>query len=163
MTAALPEQRLFLAILTSVTGLAVCRLTTTPFGLLAPIGALYLYAAGRAVLLLRAALAIAFIGTAIAACSYADARHDLLLSWVAFFAVALASEKASRRRHRDHFAPMQCRPCGSLKTCRPIPGQRVPMATSPMSAKTASARPPERCRGRFCFDYEKCACGRKAV
>jgi PAS domain-containing protein len=89
MTAALPEQRLFLAILTSVTGLAVCRLTTTPFGLLAPIGALYLYAEGRAVLLLRAALAIAFIGTAIAAYSYADARHDLLLSWVAFFAVAL--------------------------------------------------------------------------
>jgi hypothetical protein len=32
-------------------------------------------------LLLRAALAIAFIGTAIAAYSYADARHDLLLSW----------------------------------------------------------------------------------
>jgi hypothetical protein len=75
--------------LTSVTGLAVCWLTTTPFGLLAPIGALYLYAEGRAVLLLRAALAIAFIGTAIAACSYADPRHDLLLSWVAFFAVAL--------------------------------------------------------------------------
>jgi PAS domain S-box-containing protein len=64
-------------------------LTTTPFGLLAPIGALYLYAEGRAVLLLRAALAIAFIGTAIAAYSYADARHDLLLSWAAFFAVAL--------------------------------------------------------------------------
>jgi hypothetical protein len=88
MTAALPEQRLFLAILTSVTGLAVCWLTTTPFGLLAPIGTLYLYAEGRAVCCF-AALAIAFIGTAIAAYSYADARHDLLLSWVAFFAVAL--------------------------------------------------------------------------
>ena len=89
MTAALLEQRLFLAILTSVTGLAVCWLTTTPFGLLAPIAALYLYAEGRAVLLLRAALAVAFIGTAIAAYSYAEARHDLLLSWAAFFAVAL--------------------------------------------------------------------------
>jgi hypothetical protein len=49
MTAALPEQRLFLAILTSVAGLAVCWLTTTPFGLLAPIGTLYLYDEGRAV------------------------------------------------------------------------------------------------------------------
>jgi hypothetical protein len=98
MTAALPEQRLFLAILTSVAGLAVCWLTTTPFGLLAPIGTLYLYAEGRAVCCF-AALAIAFIGTAIAAYSYADARHDLSPSWVAFFAVALCvGEEAGGHR-----------------------------------------------------------------
>ena len=48
MTAALRRQRSFLAIMASVAGIAVCWLTKTSFGLLAPVAALYLHADSRA-------------------------------------------------------------------------------------------------------------------
>ena len=89
MTAALPRQHLLVAITASVAGIAVCWLTTTPFGLLAPVAALYLYAGGRAVMLLRAAWGIALAGAAIGASINANGTHDLMLSWAAFFALAL--------------------------------------------------------------------------
>jgi PAS domain S-box-containing protein len=67
----------------------VCWLTATPFGLLAPVAALYLHAGGRAVVLLRLALGIAFAGAAIDAFVDANGMRDLMLSWAAFFVLAL--------------------------------------------------------------------------
>jgi len=89
MIAALIQRRLILAIVASVAGIAVCWLTKTPFGLLAPVAALYLYARGRVVWLFNATLAIAFAGSMLAAAYYVSDMRDLALSWAAFFAVAL--------------------------------------------------------------------------
>jgi len=89
MTAALRQQRFFLAIIAAIAGIAVCWLTTTPFGLLAPVVALYLYAGDRAVPLLRATWGVAFAGAAIVAFLFAHDMHDLMLPWATFFALAL--------------------------------------------------------------------------
>lgn len=95
MTAALLKRRVSLAVTASAVGIAACWLTTTPFGLLAPVSALYLYADERAVLLLRVTWGIAFAGATMAASVQANGVSDqigmsnLILHWATFFALAL--------------------------------------------------------------------------
>lgn len=89
MTAVLPQHGLALALATSVVGLAASWLTATPFGLLAPVAALFLYAPGRTVPLLNVTLVIAFAGSLLAAVFSAGGTRDLGLSWAAFSALAL--------------------------------------------------------------------------
>jgi PAS domain S-box-containing protein len=89
MIAVLPQNGLALVLATSVIGLAVSWVTTTPFGLLAPVAALFLYARGRAVPLLNVTLTIALAGSSLAALSHAGGARDLGLLWAAFFALAL--------------------------------------------------------------------------
>lgn len=95
------SQRLFLvAVTTSVAGIGVCWVTGYPFGLLAPVAALYLYAGSREVMLLRATWAAALTGTVMLAAFTADGLRDVMLSWSMFFVLALcigeiASAKAS--------------------------------------------------------------------
>jgi hypothetical protein len=61
----------------------------TPFGLLAPGAALFLFVRRRAVWLLHATLVIAFVGSVLGASFYTDGMRDLASSWAAFFALAL--------------------------------------------------------------------------
>lgn len=89
MIAALPQQGLALVLTTSIVGLTASWLTATPFGLLAPVAALFLYARGRAIPLLNVALAIALAGSVLAAIFHAGGTRDPGLPWVAFFALAL--------------------------------------------------------------------------
>lgn len=89
MIAVLPQRGLALALATSVVGLAASWLTTTPFGLLAPVAALFLYARGRAIPLLNLMLMIALVGSVLAAVFHAGGTRDLGLLWAAFFALAL--------------------------------------------------------------------------
>lgn len=95
MTAALLGRRTILAATASVAGIATCWLTTTPFGLLAPVSALHLYADDRAALLLRATWGVAFAGATIAASlqsngiSSLNGMSELMLYWATFFALAL--------------------------------------------------------------------------
>ena len=88
--AVLSQGRIALAIATFAVGIAASWLTKTPFGLLAPVAALFLFARGRAVLLLHAASTIGSAGSLFAAASYAGVAHDLAVAWAAFFAVALS-------------------------------------------------------------------------
>lgn len=89
MIAVLPRKRFALTILVSLVGVAVCWLAMTPVGLLAPVAALFLYARGRAAVLLYVALGTALVSSVLAALLYAEDMRDILLWWTAFFAVAL--------------------------------------------------------------------------
>jgi PAS domain S-box-containing protein len=86
--AMLSRGRFALAAAASAVGIAACWWAQTPFGLLAPISALFLYAEGRAVPLLFAVLGIGATGSFVAALSNAGA---LAPSWVALFAVAVCT------------------------------------------------------------------------
>jgi PAS domain S-box-containing protein len=70
-------------------GIAASLLTATPFGLLAPVAALFLYSRSRTVALLFTALAIAFAGSMLVVLVHAGAMHDPAISWSAFFAIAI--------------------------------------------------------------------------
>jgi hypothetical protein len=85
----LREQDLALAIVASVVGIAASWLTTTPFGLLAPGAAFFLFVRGRAAHVFYAALGVAFAGSMLTASLFADGMRDLALLWAAFFALAL--------------------------------------------------------------------------
>src|SRR3546814_6472228 len=89
MTPVLPLHGVTVAILASIAGIAVFWLMGTPFGLLAPVSALSLYARGRGLVVLNTVLLIAFAGSLLAAAVYADGAHDFALLCAAFLAVAL--------------------------------------------------------------------------
>ncbi|MES2029163.1 MAG: PAS domain-containing protein [Pseudomonadota bacterium] len=79
--------------LPAVVGLAIgvllFGLMNQPFGLLAPVAAMYLYVPGRMIWLLRAIWVIALLGSAIGAALFINEMREQLLSWTAFFALAL--------------------------------------------------------------------------
>ena len=89
MGAMLSQQRLLPAIAAFGAGIAVSSLISTPFGLLAPMVALFLFAGGRAGLLLHAASATGLVGSLLVAASYEGAARDLALVWAAFFTLAI--------------------------------------------------------------------------
>ncbi len=89
LTQMLPQYRLALAIVASATGIAVSWLIETPFGLVVPIAALFLYVRGRAVALLLSILAIAVAGLVIAALIDAGSYRELVLPWAGFLIVVL--------------------------------------------------------------------------
>jgi PAS domain S-box-containing protein len=89
MEITLSQQRVALAIAASVAGLAVAWLSTVPFGLLAPIVALFVFARGRMASLTYAALAVGLAGALFIAAYQAGAARDLAVTWAAFFAIAL--------------------------------------------------------------------------
>jgi PAS domain S-box-containing protein len=90
MEAVLSQQRIALAIAASAAGIAAAWLTKTPFGLLAPMAALFLFARGRTILLLHAASAAGLAASLLVAAFDAGAARDLAVTWAAFFAVALS-------------------------------------------------------------------------
>ncbi|MCS0495303.1 PAS domain-containing protein [Ancylobacter sp. MQZ15Z-1] len=75
--------------LSTLVGLTVCWLTTTPFGLLAPLAGLCLYARGKALTLLNASLGTGIIFSAAVWGTHAKATLDVALMWTSMFAVAL--------------------------------------------------------------------------
>ena len=83
------QQRLAIPLGVCAIGIAVSWLAGTPFGLLAPMAAIFLFARGRAVLPLHAASVIGLAGTLFVAAFHGEAAHDLAVTWAAFFAVAL--------------------------------------------------------------------------
>jgi PAS domain S-box-containing protein len=88
-TTVLSPQHLVLATAASIAGIAASLLTATPFGLLAPVAALFLYSRSRAAALLFGTLAIALAGSLLVVALYPGALHDLAISWSAFFAIAI--------------------------------------------------------------------------
>ncbi|MBP1886065.1 PAS domain S-box-containing protein [Ensifer mexicanus] len=89
MIAMPPQQRVALMLTASIVGIAVSWLTTTPFGLLAPVAALFVYARLRTAPLLLAILGTAFAASILAAFFFSDGMRDVASLWAAFFAVAL--------------------------------------------------------------------------
>lgn len=89
MTAERSRQYWLPAIVGAVIGGLLFGLMDQPFGLLAPVAAIYLYASGRAVWLLRVVWATGLLGSALAAALFAQDMRDQLLFWAAFFATAL--------------------------------------------------------------------------
>lgn len=89
MEVALSQQRVAFAIAASVAGIAVSWLTKTPFGLLAPMAALFVFARGRVAVLFCAISAIGLAVSLLVAASSAGAIHALATTWSAFFAIAL--------------------------------------------------------------------------
>jgi len=83
------QQRLAIPLGVCAIGIAVSWLAGTPFGLLAPMAAIFLFARGRAVLPLHAASVIGLAGTLFVAAFHGEVAHDLAVTWAAFFAVAL--------------------------------------------------------------------------
>jgi hypothetical protein len=70
MEAILSQQRILPAIAAFAVGIAVSSLIHTPFGLLAPIVALFLFASGRSGLLLHVASATGLVGSLLVAAFY---------------------------------------------------------------------------------------------
>lgn len=89
MIAVISQRRIALAILAIVTGSAVCWVTGTLFGLLAPVAALFLFARGNAVRLLNLTLSIAVAAALLAVLMRADGPRDLALPGAAVLALAL--------------------------------------------------------------------------
>lgn len=89
MIALPPPQRLMLVVVASVLGIAASWFAMTPFGMLAPITALFVYARGGTVWLIHAALGIGFAASVVATIYYTGDSHGRNLSWPAFFVVAL--------------------------------------------------------------------------
>jgi PAS domain S-box-containing protein len=89
LTQTLSQYRLALAIGASAAGVAVSWITATPFGLVAPVAAVFLFARGVAVAVLFSVLAIALAGLVIATSFNLGGFHELTLTWAGFFVVAL--------------------------------------------------------------------------
>src|SRR5262249_7176764 len=89
MQAMLSQQRILPAIGAFVVGIAVSSLIKTPFGLLAPAAALFLFAGGRTGLMLHVASAAGLVGSLLVAAFYESAQRDLALAWAAFFALTI--------------------------------------------------------------------------
>ena len=77
MEAMLSQQRILPAIAAFAVGIAVSSLMKTPFGLLAPMVALFLFASGRTGLLLHVASALGLVGSLLVAAFYEGAARDL--------------------------------------------------------------------------------------
>src|SRR5215468_5861412 len=90
MEAVLLQQRIALAIAASAIGIAAAWVTKTPFGLLAPVAALFLFARGRATLLLQVALGIGLAASLLVAAFDTGAPHDHAVTGAAVFAVLLS-------------------------------------------------------------------------
>jgi PAS domain S-box-containing protein len=89
MTAERSRQYWVPAIVGAAIGFLLFGLMDRPFGLLAPVAAMYLYVSGKTVWLLRAVWGVALLGSAVAATLFAADMRDQLLSWTAFFVTAL--------------------------------------------------------------------------
>jgi PAS domain S-box-containing protein len=89
MRAAQLQSRLLLTMLSTIVGLATCWLTTTPFGLLAPVAGLYLHARGQVLALLNAVLGAGLVASALAGIYRAVGPGESALTWAAFFALGL--------------------------------------------------------------------------
>ena len=89
MEAMLSQQRILPAIAAFAVGIAVSSLIHTPFGLLAPIVALFLFASGRTGLLLHVASATGLVGSLLVAAFYEGEARDFAAMWAAFFALAI--------------------------------------------------------------------------
>src|SRR5262249_29614349 len=87
---AVPFQRIALAVAASAIGIAAAWVTKTPFGLLAPAAALFLFARGRAILLLQVALGIGLAASLLVAAFDTGAPHDHAVAWAAVLAVLLS-------------------------------------------------------------------------
>ena len=85
----LSQQRILPAIAAFVVGIAVYSLLHTPFGLLAPIVAIFFFASGRTGSLLHVASATGLVGSLLVAAFYEGAARDLAVVWAAFFALAI--------------------------------------------------------------------------
>src|SRR5262249_49750411 len=82
-------QRILPAFAASAVGIAVSSLIHSPFGLLAPTAALFLFASGRTGLLLQVASATGLVGSLLVAAFYEGEVRDLAVVWAAFFALAI--------------------------------------------------------------------------
>ncbi len=89
MIAVLPQQSLIVALLASAGGIAASWLTGMPFGLLAPVAALFLLTRGRGATVLGATLAIAFAAALLAAYGQAGEPREVALLCASFLAAAL--------------------------------------------------------------------------
>src|SRR5262249_5020307 len=89
MEATLSQQRILRVIAVSAVGIAVASVIHTPFGLLAPVVALFLFASGRTGLLLHVASATGLVGSLLVAAFYEGEARDLAVVWAAFFALAI--------------------------------------------------------------------------
>jgi PAS domain S-box-containing protein len=89
MEATLSQQRILPAIAAFAVGIAVSSLLHTPFGLLAPIVALFLFASGRTGLLLHVASATGLVGSLLVAAFCQGQARDFATMWAAFFALAI--------------------------------------------------------------------------
>ena len=89
MEAILSQQRILPAIAAFAVGIAVSALIHTPFGLLAPIVALFLFASGRTGLLLHVVSATGLAGSLLVAAFYEGEARDFATMWAAFFVLAI--------------------------------------------------------------------------
>lgn len=89
MVAILSSERVAPATAAFAVGIGASALLQTPFGLLAPIVALFLFAGARAGSALFAVSAAGIIGSLLVAVLYEGGVRDLAATWAAFFALAI--------------------------------------------------------------------------
>src|SRR5262249_20055017 len=89
MEALLSQPRIVPATAAFAVGIAVSALIQTPFGLLAPMAALFLFASSRAASALQLALAIGLVGSLLHVALYGNEARDVAATWAGFFALAL--------------------------------------------------------------------------
>src|SRR5262249_19118503 len=147
MQAMLSQQRILPAIGAFVVGIAVSSLINTPFGLLAPVAALFLFAGGRTELLLHVASAAGLVGSLLVASFYEGAQRDLAEVWAAFFALAicvgaLVAPRTSASPHSQATSATLARMTREEARPYPVPGptpkEKVAPRASPIVSLTAA-------------------------
>lgn len=136
MEAVLTQRRVEPLVTAFAVGIVVSWLTMTPFGLLAPIAALCIFARGRAVLLIHVALAVGLAGALLVAASDAGGMRDVAQAWAALFVLALcigvmlkSSEPASLGAEASTLARDETRPYPAIG---PTPREKVAPRSSPV-------------------------------
>lgn len=139
----LSQERNLPAIAAFAVGIAVTSLMQTPFGLLAPIVALFLFANGRARVVLHTASATGLVGSLLVAASYQGEAREVAATWAAFFALAICiGALVATRRSAQPGA--EARPVSIRSTTRdqaqsyPIVGPSLEEKAAPRSIPVVS-------------------------
>jgi PAS domain S-box-containing protein len=92
MESVLSQRRIAIAAVAAVVGAAAVWTTAAPFGLLAPLATLFLFARGSATWMLHAGMSVGLVASLLVATfhiGFEDATRDPASAWAAFFAIGL--------------------------------------------------------------------------
>ena len=143
MEAILSQQRILPAIAAFAVGIAISSLIRTPFGLLAPVAALFLFTSSRTGLLLHVASAAGLVGSLLVAVSYEGDARDLAVVWAAFFALTICIG-ALVETSTPPSPSTEAMPAANRSTTReetrphPVPGPTLTAKVAPRNSPTVS-------------------------
>jgi PAS domain S-box-containing protein len=143
MEAMLSHHRILPTIAAFGVGIAIFSLIRTPFGLLAPVAALFLFTSSRTGLLLHVASAAGLVGSLLVSASYEGDAHDLAVVWAAFFALTICIGALVETRTPPS-PSAEAMPAANRSATReetrphPVPGPTLTAKVAPRNSPTVS-------------------------